>query len=103
MHLLVLLDMKSALQTLYFFFFFFQLGSRFGVSPLPSCSHGNRAVKEGAEEHEAMTNTWPHCFRDAPELMLNGDTDIPPSPTSDMGAVRQELCGTQQSRGERER
>lgn len=106
MHLLDLLDMKSALQTLSFFFFFFQLGSRFCVSPLPSCSHGNRAVKEGAEEHEVweMTNTWPHCFRDRAELALNVDIDCRSAiltSNPNVQAIRQKLCGTQRSRDER--
>lgn len=59
--LLHLLDMKSVLQTTRF-----QFSSQFTVitaTPLPSCSHGNRAVKEQAEEYETreMTDTWPHC------------------------------------------
>lgn len=62
--LLHLLDMKSVLQTPRF-----QFSSQFTVitaTSLPSCRHGNGAVKEQAEEYETweMTDTWPHCDRD---------------------------------------
>lgn len=41
-----------------------------------------------------MTNTWPHCFRDTPELMLNGDTDGHSAIlTSNTRDIRQELLG----------
>lgn len=62
--LLHLLDTKSVRQTPRF-----QFSSQFTVitaPPLSSCSHGNRAVKEQAEEYETweMTDTWPHCDGD---------------------------------------
>lgn len=58
-------------------------------------------MKEGAEEHEVWekTNTWPHCFRDRAELALNGDIEGHSAIlTSDVQAIRQKLCGTQQNR-----
>lgn len=51
-----------------------------------------------------MTNTWPHCFRDTPEMMLDGGTDNHSTIlASNMQAIRQELGGTQQSGDKRGR
>lgn len=63
-------------------------------------------MKEGAEEHEAMGDDkhMATLFQRHTELMLNGDTDSHSAIlTSNMRAIRQELCGTQQSGDERGR